>query len=305
MGWADANGNPHEGMTGKAVRPSLCLFACEAVGGSVDDAMPGAIALELIHNFSLIHDEIQDCDEVRHNRPTLWATWGTPRALIAGNVLRLIADMTMEKLAEEGANPAKVGEATELVTEAYLEMIEGQYLDISFEGKLDVSLGAYLKMISLKTGALIRCALNLGAAIGAENSGTIAAFRDAGSSLGFAFQIRDDVLGVWGDQTTVGKPVGSDIRRKKNSLPMVYAMANATGHDKQILVNIYQEATVTEQDVDSILSVLDTVQAREYADKLVAIHCQHAIDALADFEMPLQFKQDFDELVSFIQLRQY
>ena len=99
--------------------------------------------------------------------------------------------------------------------------------------------------------------------------------------------------------------IEADECRALGSSLEIDAMANATGHDKQILVNIYQEATVTEQDVDSILSVLDTVQAREYADKLVAIHCQHAIDALADFEMPLQFKQDFDELVSFIQLRQY
>ena len=135
MGWAEpgrAQGPPTEG---KALRPTLCLFACEAAGGVASKALPAAVSLELIHNFSLIHDDIQDRDETRHHRPTLWAVWGEPRALVAGNTLRVIADMSLWGLLEAGASVDESLRATSLLTEGYLEMIEGQYLDLSYEGR--------------------------------------------------------------------------------------------------------------------------------------------------------------------------
>ena len=170
MGWSDKDGNPVNGAMGKSLRPSLCLFACEAVGGQIRHALPAAASLELIHNFSLIHDEIEDFDETRHHRPTLWTLWGINKALVAGNVLRIVADRSMEMMKiDEGKDAERVVKGVELLTEACLEMIEGQYMDISFEGRIDITLDQYMAMISRKTGALIRCSLQLGAAMGTEN----------------------------------------------------------------------------------------------------------------------------------------
>ena len=143
MGWADETGAPHRRLdhgagAGKAVRPTLCLFGCEAVGGEVAQAIPAAVALELIHNFSLIHDDIQDGDETRRGRKTVWAVWGLPKALVAGNVLRVVADSALHGLPKSERAPDKRMRAVSLLTEAYLEMIDGQYLDISFEGRHDI-----------------------------------------------------------------------------------------------------------------------------------------------------------------------
>ena len=170
MGWVDEHGYPSAGMEGKALRPTLCLFACEAVGGTSDMAMPAAVALEFIHIFSLIHDDIQDEDETRHSRKTLWKLWGVPKALVAGNVLRVVADQALHQLVHAGLEHDRALLAMGLLTEAYLEMIEGQYLDLSFEGRDDVGVGDYFQMISRKTGALIRCSMALGAAVGSERS---------------------------------------------------------------------------------------------------------------------------------------
>ena len=124
-------------------------------------AMPAAVALEFIHNFSLIHDDIQDGDATRHHRPTVWAVWGVAKALVAGNVLQAVADLSLSGLLDEGLDPDRTLMVTEVLTEAYLEMIEGQYLDISFEGRPDIGMSDYLAMISRKTGALIRSAVEL------------------------------------------------------------------------------------------------------------------------------------------------
>ena len=134
MGWSDVNGNPTNASPGKALRPTLCLLACEATGGSVAKALPAALALELIHNFSLIHDEIQDRDETRHHRATLWTLWGDQKALVAGNSLRVIADRSLWRLVEGGVPFEDSLKVAGVLTEAYLDMIEGQYLDLAFEG---------------------------------------------------------------------------------------------------------------------------------------------------------------------------
>jgi geranylgeranyl diphosphate synthase type I len=305
MGWVDADGVPCVATQGKALRPTLCLLACEAVGGSIRAAMPAAMALEFIHNFSLIHDDIQDKDATRHHRPTMWVVWGVPKALVAGNVLRLVADMSLERLLDEGLEPERVLAVVQMLTQAYLEMIEGQYLDLAYEGRQDISLNAYLDMISRKTGALIRCSLTIGALIGTPDAATVAAFRACGTSLGYVFQIRDDYLGVWGEEETTGKPVGADIRRKKNSFPVVYAMSCARGKDRQLLAETYQKEQLGDDDVAAVLDVMERVNARGYAQDLASEHCARAMDALAHVELAPEFRQSLEELAHFLLVRQH
>ena len=305
MGWVDVNGSPCVATEGKALRPSLCLFACEAAGGTASEAIPTAVALEFIHNFSLIHDDIQDQDETRHHRPTLWAVWGVSKALVAGNVLRVTADMSLAYLVEQGVAIDRALAAVGLLTEAYLEMIEGQYMDLSFEGRPDIGMDEYLTMISRKTGALIRCAANLGATIGTRDEATVEAFREFGRSLGYVFQIRDDVLGVWGDEETTGKPVGADIRRKKNSFPVVYAMSRAAGEDKELLARIYQSDHVGDEDVIAVLELMERLDAKEYAQSLAAKHCDRALSALEMVELSPSIRQESEELVHFLLVRDH
>ena len=305
LGWVDRAGEPCTATEGKALRPTLCLFACEATGGAPGRVMPGAVGLEFIHNFSLIHDDIQDRDETRHHRPTLWAVWGVPRAVVAGNVLRISADMSLQGLVDEGVELERALEVIALLTEAYLEMIEGQYLDLSYEGRLDIGIGDYLNMISRKTGALIRCSLNIGAVVGSRDPATVAAFRTSGTSLGYVFQIRDDVLGVWGDEETTGKPVGADIRRKKNSFPVVHAMSRATGDDKRLLVKAYQKEQLDDEDVSVVLEVMERAETRDSADRLAAEYCDKALEALAGVELAPDIRQEMEELAHFLLVRQH
>ena len=304
MGWVDVEGRPAHGTEGKALRPSLCLYACEAVGGTVHQATPVAVALELIHNFSLIHDDIQDQDETRHHRPTLWKVWGVPKAIVAGNVMRVVADMAVAQLLDRGVPPARALKATELLTATYLEMIEGQYLDLSYEGRPDIGLDQYLDMISRKTGALIRSSLTLGAIIGTDRRETVEAFQECGRALGYVFQIRDDILGVWGDEGTTGKPVGADIRRKKNSFPVVYTLSTVTGADRQYLLEAYSRPELDDEQVAGVLAVMERAGARERAQEMAAHHCRRALEALSGATLGDAHRRDMEELAHFLLVRE-
>lgn len=305
MGWADVNGEPRAATEGKYLRPTLCLFACDATGGALRQAMPAAVALELIHNFSLIHDDIQDKDETRHHRKTLWAVWGVPKALVAGNILRITADAALESLRAQGLERRRILPVVNQLTQAYLEMIEGQYLDISFEGQRDVGLNRYLDMIARKTGALIRCSFTIGALIGSDDPAAAAAFRESGKALGFIFQVRDDILGVWGDEASTGKPVGADIRRKKNSFPVVYAMSEAKGAAKRRLIEIYRKDEPGDADVADVLQILDGVNTRGYAHALAAEHGEIALNALSSVELGAQTLDAVEDLIEFLLVREH
>ena len=298
MGWVDVSGNPIFATEGKALRPTLCLLACEATGGAKIDAMPAAVALELIHDFSLIHDEIQDRDETRRHRPTIWTIWGETKALVAGNVLRIVADMALWNYRGHDA-----GLAATLMTQAYLEMIEGQYLDLRYEGRSDITLDDYIGMISRKTGALIRCSLVTGAAIGSQSLDVTAAFEASGRAFGMVFQVRDDYLGVWGDEAATGKPVGADIRRKKNAFPFVYAISKASAKDREALLEIYGQPEVGDGDVAAALDIMERLGAREEAQSLARLHCDRAVAALEQVDLLPEARRDIEEIAHFLLVR--
>ena len=305
MGWADADGNPVSASTGKGLRPVLCLSACEAVGGGFEPALPAAAALELIHGFSLVHDDIQDRDELRHHRPTLWRVWGEGKAIVAGNALRGVADASVEGMVAAGADPAQALDVAALLTEAHLEMIEGQYLDVAYEGRREIGLRQYLVMISRKTGALIRCAMNAGAAIGTTDRRTVDAFRECGRSLGYVFQIRDDLLGVWGDEEATGKPVGADIRRKKMSFPAVYAMSKVRGEAKMTLARKYAQQELDDDDIAVVLEIMDDAGVRGYAQSLAVEHCERAMGHLSSVETAPESRRAIEEIARFLLLREH
>ena len=299
MGWVDVDGVPTLATEGKALRPTLCLLACEAAGGATADAMPAAVALELVHNFSLIHDEIQDRDDVRRHRPTLWKVWGERKALVAGNAMRVIADMALWGHRDRETALTVAG----LVTQANLEMIEGQYMDLHFEGRMDITMDDYLAMISRKTGALIRCSLVAGAAAGSGDPATIRAFEESGKAFGMVFQVWDDYLGVWGVEAATGKPVGADIRRKKNAFPFVYAMSKAEHKDRAALLEIYGQPEVGDGDVAAAVDIMERLGARENAQELAAHHSERAVEALRGIELAPEARRDIEDVAHFLLVR--
>ena len=266
LGWEDADGIAGPSSGGKAVRPVLCLTACELAGGDWHRALPAAAALELVHNFSLIHDDILDGDVLRRGRETLWKVWGVPAALAAGNAMRVIADRTLARLEDAGVPGASVAEASAELTRGYLEMLEGQHLDVALELRSDVTVAEYLDMICRKTGALFATAMFLGALVATDDPETAHAFGACGRMMGMAFQVRDDYLGVWGDPYTTLKPA-ADIKRKKKSLPIVYMLEHAHADDRAWLDEAYADDQISGPNVERILDLLERLNARQYVQR--------------------------------------
>lgn len=303
LGWVDVSGCPVDGHGGKRLRPMLCLFSTDAVGGSPVAAVPAAAALELVHNFSLIHDDIQDRDRERRHRPTVWAVWGQPAALAAGDAMMVLADLTLLALCQRGFPPAKALRASHVITSGYLEMIEGQYLDMSYEGRFDITTADYLIMVSKKTGALLETATHLGALLGCDDETRVDALRHAGRSLGIAFQVRDDVLGIWGDTAVTGKAAGADIRRRKKSLPIVCALQSAGPAGRARLAALYRQDALSDHDVAEVLGVLETSGAREQAQRLAEEHCAMALEWAWQAALPPWAQAEFRGLVDFMLYR--
>ena len=305
MGWVDQTGRATQGNSGKALRPTLCLFACEATSGDYHPALPAAAAIELVHNFSLIHDDIQDGDKERRHQPTLWWLWGKPQAFHAGVAMRVMASMTLYRLANGAVPPSRLLKANQILDERCLEMIEGQYLDISYENSLDITVDNYLYMISRKTGALIGCSLEMGALYGGANDTLVSCFHSCGCKLGLAFQIRDDMLGVWGDPKLVGKPLASDIRRKKKSLPVVYVFQHAKGQQRAELEAIYRNAEVGDTEVNRVLDIMNSLGAQDYSWHMARRYRGEALAELKALSLSQADQHLFAEVADFLVERNY
>ena len=298
LGWLTPEGRPGNGTAGKGLRSTLCLLACEALGGDRWVALPAAATVDLIHNYSLIHDDIQDRDVERRHRPTVWAVWGEAQAINAGSAMRQLAAVALRKLLCRGVSPEAALRASWLLDDSCLRLIEGQWLDISYEQSLDVGVGEYVDMISLKTGALMGCAAELGALIAGGYEIARAALRRYGLNLGLAFQIRDDVLGIWGDGARTGKPCGSDIRRKKRTFPVIYAFQQSASSEE--LRRIYSLPVVKGEDVDAVVSILDAVDAQAAARRAAEEYRERAMAEIAPLSLSSRAQAGLEEIAGFL-----
>lgn len=222
LGWRDECGRQLDGTSGKLLRPTLCLLVAESFGGANPAAVDAACAIELVHAFSLVHDDIEDGDRERRGRPTLWALKGVPLAINAGDSLFALAHRAMNDAAAVlcGADAA---EACRIFSDACLRMIEGQHDDLSMESQTIASLAEYEAMAARKTGALLGASLAIGGLFGGASPADVEALREAGVEMGLAFQAVDDALAIWGDSQATGKPAKNDLERGKKSLPVVIA----------------------------------------------------------------------------------
>jgi geranylgeranyl diphosphate synthase, type I len=281
MGWRDTGLHPIEAAGGgKRIRPMLCLLACAAVGGDPQTAVPAAAGLELLHNFSLLHDDIEDNSDTRRHRPTAWTLFGLPLALNAGDAMFSLAHLAFQRLTGRGAAAETALAALGVFDETCRALTDGQYLDMSFETRLDVTVEEYFAMIDGKTAALLAAAPGIGALLGGAAPETVRAYRRFGRAMGLAFQLQDDVLGIWGDEAQTGKSAASDILTRKKSLPVVYALADEwVGAD---LRRLYEGPGFTPADVPAVLTLLDAARARDYTEARAADALAEARHALAE-----------------------
>jgi geranylgeranyl diphosphate synthase type I len=300
LGWIDDNGNSVGDSAGKALRPTSCLLACEAVGGDYHRALPAAAAIELVHNYSLIHDDIQDDDRERRHRPTVWSIYGKSQAINVGTAMRLLANIVLLRLAEYDIPLEKQLRIQHLIDETSLRLLEGQYFDISYENHFDITVTDYLGMIEKKTAALIACSLEIGALLGTDDEQVIGHLRDIGENLGLAFQIKDDILGIWGDEGKTGKPFGSDIRHGKKTLPIVCVLEKARDGLREELVSVYQNGTIDEDGVVTVLRILESAEAQLQTQKIVEKYCHEALEAIDKLALVPSAKCDLEEMARFL-----
>jgi geranylgeranyl diphosphate synthase, type I len=228
MGWTGEGAGPE--ATGKRIRPLLVLFTCFASSGAEgtdetwQSALPAAAAVELVHNFSLVHDDIQDNSDKRRGRPTTWVKWGAPMAINAGDALFVLSNQAIIDLKEN--YPAEVVvKAAEILHNTCLELTRGQFLDMSYEEKTDLGVDDYWPMVAGKTAALLSACCHIGAVLGGADDSLQEAYRSFGHYLGLAFQVQDDILGIWGDEAVTGKSAAGDLLEGKKSLPVMAGLS--------------------------------------------------------------------------------
>jgi geranylgeranyl diphosphate synthase type I len=300
MGWLDESGRARESVTGKLARPSLCLWACEACGGNADDALAAATALEWVHNFTLIHDDIQDGDEERHGRPTLWTLWGIAQGINGGDALHALAFRVMT---EANADPERTLRAVRALSIATLEVVEGQCLDLALEGRVQIPLRGYLRMVRAKTGALLGASLEIGAEMAGAPARVVRRFRRAGYLLGLAFQMRDDWLGTWGDSEITGKSSAGDVSRRKASFPIVAAYAVLPPKRRQRLIEAF--ALRSDDATLEVRALLDEAGGAELTRTAPLRFAEKAIAVVASCDVPAQFFDDFDRMARYVASRSH
>jgi geranylgeranyl diphosphate synthase type I len=283
-----------ESNGGKAIRPTVALLCAQAVGGSDGSALTGAIALELVHNFSLIHDDVMDGDAMRRHRPTVWALFGVGQAITAGDALVALAN----ELLLEDPRPEARAAAIEL-GRATAQMIQGQSEDLGFESRLDVTERECLAMSAHKTGALLGCAGAIGAILGGGGERAVRGLRSFGRHVGLAFQAVDDLLGIWGDPSTTGKPVASDLRQRKKSIPVVHALrtGGAAGHELRALLSA---GVLSGERVSRAVALLEQTDSRSFTEGLAVRRLDLALAELAGGRFEPGPADELRELARFV-----
>lgn len=260
LGWVDEAGHPTEVHLGKQVRPLLVLLSAECAGGEWERALPVAAAIELLHNFSLIHDDIEDSSPVRRGRPSVWKLWGIPNAINTGDAMFALSYAALWSLVERGIPEYRVLQAISLFARAGLELTRGQHLDMAFERMPVVSVDEYLGMIGAKSAALIAASAGMGALVAGASDEVVQHYWEFGYALGVAFQIRDDILGIWGEQRVTGKSTVMDIVSRKKTLPVLFGLEASSE-----LREIYAQSALSDADVVRCVQILDECDAREHA----------------------------------------
>ncbi|KUO16980.1 family 2 encapsulin nanocompartment cargo protein polyprenyl transferase [Streptomyces dysideae] len=278
FGWEHPDGTPAAGHAGKAIRPALVLTAAAALGGpgARTAAVRAAAAVELVHNFTLLHDDVMDRDTTRRHRPTAWTVFGDPDAILAGDALQALA----LRLLAEDPHPAAAAAGVRLAN-CVIELCAGQHADTAMEQRApaEVTLDETLAMAEAKTGALLGCACALGGLYAGAAAEDVAALDAFGREAGLAFQLIDDVIGIWGDPSRTGKPAGADLAARKKSLPVVAALASGTPAAAE-LAELYR-APYEKEDLERTVLAVERAGGRDWAQVQAADRMARAMQELA------------------------
>lgn len=278
LGWRDSSGAPtspavRRSAQGKHLRPALAFLCCAATGGRMQSAAPLAAAIELLHNFTLIHDDIQDRSPNRRHRATVWRVWGDGQAINAGDALFAAAHLALFRLSDRGVPPETVLRLATAFQRMTLDIVRGQVLDLGFEGRDDVTPDDYLTMIRGKTAAILRFAAWAGALIAGADEATAGRYGEFGEALGLGFQLRDDMLGIWGTHNATGKGAGDDIRRRKQSLPILLLRQAATEEERDRLADLYGGSEIDDDGIAEVLAILERHAIEgQVAEQVAALH---------------------------------
>jgi len=298
MGWVDRHGRPDEAPPGKLVRPSLCLWACEAIAGTADPAVPMACAIEWAHNFTLIHDDIQDGDRERRHREAVWSVWGAANGINAGDAVFAFA---FELALSAGPSPARRLRAGRVLATAIRRVIDGQCRDLALEGRVDAGPGAYLRMARGKTGALLGACLEGGALIGGASSAAGARLRRAGVLLGLAFQVRDDWLGTWGDPARTGKSHDADLARGKATYPVLAGYAAMAAPERRRFRALFGQG---DRAVPELRSLLEAGAADRIAAEAANRFAGEAVALVSGCGLGDTSNGEFEEFARYVANRQ-
>ncbi|MDT0306566.1 polyprenyl synthetase family protein [Streptomyces sp. DSM 44917] len=305
FGWIDAQGRPAEQDSGKAVRPALALLSAEAAGAPPATGVPGAVAVELVHNFSLLHDDLMDGDEQRRHRDTVWKVHGPAQAILVGDALFALANEIILNAGEAGPRAAR-----RLAT-ASRRLVDGQAQDLAFEHRERVSVAECLEMEGNKTGALLACAASIGAVLGGAEDALADALEVYGHHLGLAFQAVDDVLGVWGDPATTGKRTWSDLRQRKKSLPVVAALAAPGPAAERLTALLTADAKKSPEEFDDFdeaefaarAALIEEAGGRAWTEAEARRQYDAAVAALDTVPMPAGVREGLAALADFVVVR--
>lgn len=273
MGWQGNRSNTE--TRGKRIRPLLVLLSCSAAGGDWHRALPGATAVELVHNFSLIHDDIEDRSPLRRGRQTIWKKWGIPQAINAGDAMFALAHLEVVRLVKT-VSPSIAIKAVEILQHTCLHLTQGQYLDLSYESRNDLIIEDYWHMVEGKTAALAAVSTELGALAAFSGDQTCDLYRKFGWLLGLAFQVQDDLLGIWGNSNLTGKSSQSDLVTRKITLPVLYGLSKAGDFAAR-----WRLGTIHPGEVTEIIKLLEIEGGKEFSQA----HANRLInDALSTLE---------------------
>lgn len=287
LGWEDIEGRTEQASGGKLLRPVAVLLAAEACGTPAEQAAAAAAAVELVHNFSLLHDDVEDRSDFRRGRANLWTFAGVAQAINTGDGMFTLARLATYRLLAAGVPAGRVVVAMRELDEACIRLVEGQYLDISFETRIDVTQDEYWQMAAGKTAAMFAAPFAMGAVIAGAEPRVVEAFRAFGRHIGLAFQAVDDILGIWGDSALTGKPVGDDLLSRKMTFPVIAAL-DAGGDASMLLRRAYGQPARPGEDVAPLAALVAETGARALTqataerEKAAALDALHAAGVAAD-----------------------
>jgi geranylgeranyl diphosphate synthase type I len=299
FGWRCVDGRP-AAETGKALRPALTLLGARAAGTPEHEAIRVAVAVELVHNFSLLHDDLMDGDRTRHHRPTAWAAFGPGPAVLAGDAFLALATELALELPD---GPALA--VSRCLAAATTALVAGQAEDLAFEERTDVPVAEYLAMAERKTGALLSCALRAGALSGAGDAALAESLGSFGVHLGLAFQLADDLLGIWGDPAVTGKPVMSDLRTCKKTGPVVAALGSGTPSGDRLRQLLARGPLTGEDQLTRAAALVEAAGGREWTAAEGDRQLRLALDRLSPAAVPAEVRRELTDIAFFVTARRH